>query len=87
MSSKIEVFLKRLYVLSKSKHTLKTFVKLLYSMVRTNLIPLYLFGDLVVNLMEIAAKYFVLYYSEEDVMFRWRMWKILYSYVNLKEHM
>ena len=57
-------------------------------MVRTSLIPLYLFGDLVVNLMEIAAKYFVLYYSEEDVMFLMeKMRKVLYSGVNMKKHM
>ena len=56
-------------------------------MVWTNLIPIYLFGDLVVNLMEIAAKY-LLYYSEEDVMFLMeKMRKILYSGVNMKKHM
>ena len=33
----------------------------------TNLVLSCLFGNLVVNLMEIAAKYFVLYYSGEDV--------------------
>ena len=47
---------------------LKTFVKSLYSVIWTNLILLYLFGDLVVNLMEIVVKY-LLYYSEEDIMF------------------
>ena len=57
-------------MLSKFKLTFNDVCKLFYLMVRTNLIPLYFFGDLVVNLMEIVVKYFVLYYSEEDVMFR-----------------
>ena len=49
--------------------------------------PLYLFGNIVVNLMEIAAKY-LLYYSKEDVMFLMeKMWKVLYSGVNMKKHM
>ena len=56
-------------------------------MVRTNLIPPYLFGDLVVNLMEIVVKY-LLYYSKEDVMFLMeKLRKFLYSGVNMKKHM
>ena len=33
------------------------FVKLLYSVIRTNLVSLYLSDNLIVNLVEIAAKY------------------------------
>ena len=68
--TKLELYFLKTFC--KAALFLKTFVKPLYSVISTNLILLYLFGDLVVNLMEIAAKYFVLYYSKEDVMFRWR---------------